>query len=194
MEDATPLFIFVTVIACFWAIQVYNKFVKYRNMIEEGWSIIDVALKRRANLIPKLVAAVRGYQAHEAEVLENIAQQRTGGNQNPAANPSGERDVVGQNETELSRSLGNLLAVAESNPDLKASSNFIDLQDALDQVEQEIASARNKFNARIRAMNTLVEQFPSNVIAHLFKFRRENYFKIELATERDVPETPWDAT
>ena len=95
-------------------------------------------------------------------------------------------------ETELSRSLGNLLAVAESNPDLKASSNFIDLQSALNQVEQEIAAARNKFNARIRAMNTLVEQFPSNVIAHLFKFRREQYFQIELATERDVPDTPWD--
>jgi LemA protein len=159
-------------------------------MIEEGWSIIDVALKRRANLIPKLISAVKGYQAHESSVLESVTEQRVNGKSSKTNNAN--RELVTQAESKITHSLGDLLAVAESNPDLKANTTFIELQETLNQVEQEIASSRNKFNQRIRMMNTLVEQFPSNIIAKLFTFKRDNYFKIELATERDIPDTPWD--
>ncbi|MGB5324000.1 MAG: LemA family protein [Pseudomonadales bacterium] len=188
MSEYTPFFIFGGIFVVVWTISTYNKFIKFRNMIEEGWSIIDVALKRRANLIPKLISAVRGYVQHEAKVLEDITAQRveaiTGKNSN--------RDSVSESETEVSHKLGNLLGVAEANPDLKASTNFAELQQALNEVEAEIANSRNQFNARIRMMNTLVEQFPSNLIAMVFGFRRDGYFQLELATERDVPATPWD--
>ena len=190
MEDFNPFALFITAFVVIWSVQVYNKFIKYRNMIEEGWSIIDVALKRRANLIPKLVAAVKGYQAHEASVLEKITQQRIDGQSLGSSNA--DRAPVTSSESEVSQSLGNLLAVAESNPDLKANTTFLELQDALNQVEKEIANARNRFNQRIRMMNTLVEQFPSNIIAKIFGFRRDRYFQVELATERDIPSTPWD--
>lgn len=184
MEDFYPFFLFAGIFLCIWLIGTYNKFIKYRNMIEEGWSIIDVALKRRANLIPKLISVVRGYVGHESEVLESVTAQRTDAIQ-------GRQDVTDK-ESKVSRSLGTLLGVAESNPDLKASTNFLELQEALNQVEAEIASSRNIFNQRIRVMNTLVQQFPSNIIARLFNFQRESYFSLELATEREMPATPWD--
>lgn len=186
MSEFSPFFIFFCIFVLVWAISTYNKLVKYRNMIEEGWSIIDVSLKRRANLIPKLIAAVKGYIQHEASVLEDVTAQRV-------ASITGENaQSVGQSESQISRSLGNLLGVAESNPDLKASTNFLELQQTLNEVEAEIARSRHKFNARIRMMNTLIEQFPSNFIARIFNFQRHQYFEISLATERDIPTTPWD--
>lgn len=183
MSDFFPFYIFAGIFVAAWTIGTYNKFVKYRNMIEEGWSIIDVALKRRANLIPKLISTVQGYAQHEATVLEDVTAQRIG---------TGTRDSVTEQESKVSQSLGNLLGVAEANPDLKANTVFIELQEALNQVEAEIAQSRNVFNQRIRLMNTLVEQFPSNIIANIFSFKRDQYFQLELATERDMPSTPWD--
>lgn len=181
--DYLPFFIFGVAVPLFWAISTYNRFIKYLNMIEEGWSIIDVALKRRANLIPKLISAVGGYSEHESETLKNVTAQRL------ESDDRGERI---KEESQVSRSLGNLLAVAENYPELKASENFLELQKALNQVEAEVASARNTFNQRIRQLNTLVQQFPSNIIAMIFHFKRDEYFQLELATERDVPSTPWD--
>lgn len=183
MSDYLPFIIFGLVVPLAWAISTYNRFIKYLNMIEEGWSIIDVALKRRANLIPKLVSAVGGYSEHETETLKNVTAQRL---------ESADRDERVKEETQVSRSLGSLLAVAENYPELKASDNFLELQKALNQVEAEVASARNTFNQRIRMLNTLVQQFPSNIIAAIFKFQRDDYFQLELATERDLPATPWD--
>lgn len=183
MIDYLPIIIFCVVIPLILVVSTYNRFIKYLNMIEEGWSIIDVALKRRANLIPKLVSAVSGYSEHESETLKNVTAQRL---------ESNNRDERVKEETEVSRSLGNLLAVAENYPELKASDNFLELQKALNQVEAEVASSRNTFNQRIRMLNTLVQQFPSNIIANIFNFKRDEYFQLELATEREVPETPWD--
>ena len=186
MDQFNAFFLFGLLFLLFWSVSTYNRFVKFRNMIEEGWSIIDVALKRRANLVPKLIAAVEGYSAHEVNVLESITARRVDAQSNKS------RSKVGESESQVSRSLGNLIAVAESNPDLKASQTFHELQQTLNEVEAEIAGARNQFNQRVRSMNTLVEQFPSNIIASIFKFRRDSYFQIELATERDIPSTPWD--
>ena len=183
MSDYLPFLIFAVVVPLFWAVSTYNRFIKYINMIEEGWSIIDVALKRRANLIPKLVSAVSGYSQHETDTLKDVTAQRLA---------TDDRNERTKEESEVSRGLGNLLAVAENYPELKASQNFLELQKALNQVEAEVASARNTFNQRIRQLNTLVQQFPSNIIASVFNFKRDEYFQLELATEREVPSTPWD--
>ncbi|MGB3623344.1 LemA family protein [Ketobacter sp. MCCC 1A13808] len=183
MPDYFPFILFAVIVPIAWGISTYNKFIKYLNMIEEGWSIIDVALKRRASLIPKLISAVAGYSQHETDTLQNLTAQRR---------ESNDRDERTKEELEVTRSLGSLLAVAENYPDLKASNNFLELQKTLNEVESDIADARNNFNRRIRLLNTKVQQFPSNLIAGIFKFKRDDYFQLDLATERESPSTPWD--
>ncbi len=184
MDNLEPLLIFFVVVPLIMAVSTYNRFIKYINMIEEGWSIIDVALKRRANLIPQLIAATKGYSQHESTTLERVNEQRLHSSDR-------EQRIIG--EGEVTRSLGSLLALAEAYPELKASQNFLELQKALDNVEREIAIARNTFNSRVRQLNTLVGQFPSNLIAMVFRFRRQDYFQLELATERELPVVPWDS-
>jgi LemA protein len=182
MPDYLPFIIFAVAVPVLWFITTYNRFIKFKNMMEEGWSIIDVMLKRRANLIPKLIATVQGYSKHEADVLASVTEQRL---------DSDSHEAINKHENAVSKSLGGLLAVAEAYPDLKASGNFLELQKALSDVEDDIATARNKYNQRVRQMNILVQQFPSNLVARIFHFRREDYFTLELATEREVPEIPW---
>ncbi len=177
MPDYLPFVIFAVIVPCIWGISTYNRFVKYINMIEEGWSIIDVALKQRASLIPRLVSTVSDYTEHETNTLTQVTAQRM---------ESSDRLQRGQEETEVSRSLGQLLAVAENYPDLKASENFLHLQKSLTDLENQLATARNTFNRRVRQLNTLVQQFPSNLIAKTFGFQRDEYFKLELATESEV--------
>ena len=162
-----------------WIMVTYNKFIKYRNMIEENWSGIDVALKRRFNLIPNLVKATKGYSEHEDAVLTKVAMTRAA-----AAN------VVSREEEEsrISRSLSGIIALAEAYPDLKASANFLALHHSLDEVEEEIQQARRRYNYSVRKFNTLVESFPSNFIARKFKFARQNFFSLELATQRELPQ------
>ncbi len=183
MSEFQVFFMFGIVVLIAWVIKTYNKFVKFQNMIEEGWSIIDVALKRRANLIPQLISTVEGYSDHETDTLKEVIERR---------GSEGRSDKRLEEEGSLSRSLGGLLAVAEAYPDLKANTTFIELQNALNEVEREIADARNTFNQRVRVLNTLIDQFPSNFIANFFKFGREGYFKLSLATEREVTSMPWD--
>ncbi|MGW8227838.1 MAG: LemA family protein [Gammaproteobacteria bacterium] len=182
MPDYLPFIVFAVFVPIVWFITTYNRFIKYKNLMEEGWSIIDVMLKRRANLIPKLIATVQGYSKHEADVLASVTEQRL---------DSDSHDAINRHENEVSTSLGGLLAVAEAYPNLKASANFLELQKALSEVEDDLATARNKYNQRVRQMNILVQQFPSNLIAKIFHFTREDYFTLKLATEREVPETPW---
>lgn len=179
MEDYQIGLIIACVAAVFWVINTYNRFIKYRNLIEENWSGIDVALKRRFNLLPNLITAVKGYREHEAGVLQDLTTQRQGSTN--MATRSAE-------ESEISKSLTGLLAVAEEYPDLKASDNFLSLQTTLDQIEAEIQKARDKYNTAVRSLNTMVEQFPSNIIARIFNFTRADYFSLELATQRTLPE------
>lgn len=179
MEDFHIGLLVACGIAVFFVISIYNRFVKYRNMIEETWSGIDVALKRRFNLLPNLISAVKGYRKHEAEVLQNLTEQRHG---------SESLESRTAEESEISKSLTGLLAVAEEYPDLKASENFLNLQQTLDQIEAEIQRARDKYNNAVRLLNTMVEQFPSNIIAKIFNFTRADYFSLELATQRTLPE------
>ena len=166
----------------FWGIAIYNKLVRNRNLVMEGWSGIDVQLKRRANLIPNLIESVKGYMGHERGVLTEVTELRA---KSMAAAAPGER---GQAEGALGRALANLFAVAENYPDLKANQNFLDLQDQLAEIEEQIQLARRYYNGATRNLNILIESFPSNLVAGFFKFIQSEYFEIEDDGDRAVPE------
>jgi LemA protein len=165
-----------------YAIGLYNKLVRNKNMVAEGWSGIEVQLKRRSNLIPNLIETVKGYMAHEAGLLSEIVNLRSESKETRSVS---EKSRI---ESALTRSLGNLLALAEAYPDLKASQNFLDLQDDLSQIENEIQMARRYYNGTVRNLNISIESFPSNLIAERFRFEKADFFDIEDAAEREVPE------
>ena len=167
----------------FYGVQIYNRLVRTRQMAEEGWSGIDVQLKRRADLIPNLVDTVKGYAGHEKELLERVTELRAQIGRVPEGDV-GERSKL---EGMLSGAIGRLLAVAENYPDLKANENFLALQGSLEEVENEIQMSRRYYNGAARNLNVMVESFPSNLIATYFKFDKRDYFEIEDATDRDVP-------
>jgi LemA protein len=173
-----PLF-FVLFVSVAWFITTYNRFIKYKNRIEEAWSGIDVALKRRFNLIPNLIRSVEGYSEHEANIFRTKSDYLTGS--------TGISTRV-EKESQISKSLRGLLALAEAYPDLKASANFIDLQNSLDEIEEDIQKARNRYNSFVGRFNTLVESFPATFIAKKFGFEKQNYFALDLATQRELPE------
>ena len=170
--------IFVTFITAAILVGMYNKFIKYRNRIEESLSNIDVALKRRANMIPGLVQIIKGYSAHEDKIFQEKTRHLS-----ELSNP--ERI---EQEREITSDIGGLLAVAEAYPDLKASTNFLDLQNSLDEIEEEIQRTRNRYNGYISRFNTMVESFPSSLIAIKFAFEKQEYLNLELATERNMPD------
>jgi LemA protein len=162
---------------------LYNRLVRTQQMANEGWSGIDVQLKRRADLIPNLVDTVKGYASHERTLFEEIARLRT------EAGRIREGDVTGRAaaETKLSAAVGQLMALAEAYPDLKASENFAKLQAELATVEDEIQMSRRYYNGAVRNLNIMVESFPSNLVAQLFGFRLRDYFEIEDG-DRAVPQ------
>jgi LemA protein len=171
--------VFITIVVSAWLIGTYNKFIKYQNRIEEAWSSIDVALKRRFNLIPNLVSAIKGYSEHESEIFENKTTQMK---------PTNSMDDRIESESQLTHSLSGLLAVAEAYPDLKASVNFLELQKSLAEIETDIQSARHRYNGYVAHLNTLVESFPASLIAAKFDFQKQSYFSLDLATQRELPE------
>jgi len=177
------ILVFLAVAISGWLIGTYNKFIRYQNRIEEAWSSIDVSLKRRFNLIPNLIAAIKGYSEHEAELIDNKTKQAQ------RDNTVGDRL---QSETEITHSLSGLLAVAEAYPDLKASVNFLELQKNLMEIEEDIQDARVRYNRYVARLNTLVESFPSSMIASKFGFQKQNYFSLELATQRELPEVGFE--
>lgn len=171
--------VFVLFVSVAWFITTYNRFIRYKNRIEEAWSGIDVALKRRFNLIPNLVRVVEGYSEHEAEIFRTKGDYLIGVN--------GMSNRVAE-ESQISKSLRGLLALAEAYPDLKASTNFLDLQNNLDEIEEDIQKARNRYNNYVARLNILVESFPATFIARKFGFGKQNYFALDLATQRELPE------
>jgi len=179
MEPIIFLVVFVLFVSVAWPIGTYNRFVKYKNRIEEAWSGIDVALKRRFNLIPNLIRAIKGYSQHEAKIFQKKNDYLTGS--------TGISNRV-EEESQISKALRGLLALAEAYPDLKASANFIDLQNSLDEIEEDIQKARNRYNSYVGRFNTLVESFPATFIARKFGFEKQNYFALDLATQRELPE------
>jgi LemA protein len=179
-----PFLIILAIIiaAVLVAVSQYNRLVRARQMAQEGLSGIDVQLKRRADLIPNLIETVKGYMGHERQVLERVTELRA---QSLKAGTLAEK---GQVEGMLSRALGNLFAVAENYPDLKASQNFLDLQKSLADVEEQLQLSRRYYNGAVRALNILVESFPSNIIARMFGFAQMEYFELEDQADRAVPQ------
>jgi LemA protein len=162
-------------------VSIYNRLIKNRNLVQEAWSGIDVQLKRRTDLIPNLLEAVKGYMVHERGVLDRVTELRT---QSRQAGSVGEK---AQAEGLLGAALGNLLAVAENYPDLKASQNFMELQRSLADIEEQLQLARRYYNGAARNLNILIESFPSNLIAGGFGFQPAEYFELETARDREVP-------
>jgi LemA protein len=166
-----------------YAIFLYNDLVKKRQLVEEGWSGIDVQLKRRTDLIPNLLETVKGYMGHERGTLEAVTNARAAATAGANAGPEERAKLEGA----LSGALGRLLAIAEAYPDLKANTTFLEFQEALQMVEDELQLSRRYYNGAVRDMNTAVESFPSNVVANTFKFEKAEYFELESETDRAVP-------
>jgi LemA protein len=169
------LWIFVILVALLLlgAVLVYNRLVALRARVDNGWSQIDVQLRRRYDLIPNLVETVQGYASHEREVFENVTDARSraiGANAVPD-----QADA----ENQITRGLRQLIAVAESYPELKANENFLALQEELTGTESKIAFARQFYNDQVMRLNTLIGSFPSNVIAKTFGFQTREFFDIE---------------
>ncbi len=166
-----------------FGIMIYNNLVKNRQMVEEGWSGIDVQLKRRSNLIPNLLAAVKGYMKHEKSLLEDITKMRANAQEVENADP----ETRAKAEGALSGGLLKLFAVMENYPDLKANKNVMEFQESLEDIENHIQMARRYYNGAVRNQNVLVESFPSNLIANQFKFTKSEYFEIEDPATRELP-------
>jgi LemA protein len=174
----------VAALTVVYAIVVFNSLVRTRQMANEAWSGIDVQLKRRSDLVPNLVDSVKGYAAHERSVLEDVTRKRGAAR----ALPEGDVAARGQAEGALSAALGRLIALAENYPDLKASTNFLELQQQLSALEDELQMARRYYNGTVRNINVLVQSFPSNLIAGAFGFEPRAYFELADAGERAVPQ------
>ncbi|MGB0757687.1 MAG: LemA family protein [Patescibacteria group bacterium] len=169
----------IVVVIILWLIAVYNGLIRLKNRVDEGWSDIDVQLKRRYDLIPNLVETVKGYAAHEKELFENVTKAR---NQAMQAGTLGDK---AQAENMLTDTLKSLFAVAENYPDLKASENFAKLQDELTDTENKIQAARRFYNGLVRDFNTKIEVFPNNMIAGMLGFSKREFFEVENEQERE---------
>jgi len=180
----TWIILVVVVAAIVAVIVVFNRLVRTRQMANEAWSGIDVQLKRRSDLVPNLVDSVKAYAAHERGLLQSVTELRAAAQ----ALPSGDVGRRAQAEGALSLALGKLIALAESYPDLKASGNFLELQQELSRLETELQMARRYYNGAVRNLNTLVQSFPSNLIAGLFGFGERDYFELADASEGAVPQ------
>ncbi len=181
METTTIIIIAVAAVVL-WVIWAYNRLVKLRNRTKEAWADIDVQLKRRYDLIPNLVETVKGYASHEKGVFENVTKARA---EALKAEETGDPKKVAAAENQLSGTLKSLFAVSENYPDLKASSNFMELQKELRDTEDKIQAARRFYNRNVRDLNTKMEMFPTNLIAGSLKFEKQDFFEIEDQKERD---------
>ena len=166
------ILVVVVAIVVVWAVSLYNNLVKLRNNRENAFANIDVQLKQRHDLIPQLVATVKGYAEHEKEVLQRVTEART------AAMGAGTINEKVQAETMLSSALAGLKISLEAYPDLKANQNFLQLQNEISDIENKLASVRRFFNSATRELNNAVETFPSNLFAKMFGFNKEPMFEI----------------
>ena len=164
-----------------WAVGAYNGLVRLRVLCENGWSQIDVQLKRRYDLIPNLVETVKGYAGHEKDTLERVTKARQ-----QAIDASSIKDQ-GMAENMLTGALRQLFALSEAYPDLKANQNFMQLQEELASTENKISFARQYYNDTVSQFNTRCQQFPSNIIAGMFHFTQREFFELEDAAAKEAP-------
>ncbi|MDP9296443.1 MAG: LemA family protein [Actinomycetota bacterium] len=160
-------------VAVLYAVYAFNRLVRTRNRTDNAWSQIDVQLRRRYDLIPNLVEAVKGYADHERELFESVTEARSRGMEASSV------ESKAKAENQLTHGLRQLLAVAEKYPDLKANQNFLALQEELTATESKIAYARQFYNDEVMRLNTLIQSFPSNLVAGAFRFAQRPFFEIE---------------
>lgn len=172
----------VLVITGLWGIAAYNDLVQLRESVKNGWSQIDVQLKRRHDLIPNLVETAKGYMAHEKETLEKVIQARQ-----QAIDAKGLKDKQ-QAENFLSGTLRSLFAVSENYPNLKADAQMMRLHEEITSTENKIAFARQYYNDEVNRLNTTIQSFPDNIIAGIYKFSLADFFEITDAKDKETPE------
>jgi LemA protein len=163
----------VLVILVIWFVVSYNGFISLVNKAKEAWADIDVQLKRRYDLIPNLVNTVKGYATHESQAFEKVSQARS------MAMQAGTPAQKGEAENALSGTLKSLFAISEAYPELKANTNFLQLQAELSDTENKIQAARRFYNGNVRELNTKVQSFPGNIIAGIFSFTKMDFFQLE---------------
>ncbi len=164
-----------------WGVIIYNRLVGDKNRVLSAWSDIDVQLKRRHDLIPKLVDAVRHYAAYESATLTEVTELRTRSRQSDSI------AEIGGVESQLAGRVRHLVALAEDYPDLKADDAFLTLQKDLTDVENTIQYARRYYNGAVRMLNTRIDSFPDTLVAGMFRFIKADYFEIDAPTERESP-------
>jgi LemA protein len=182
VEILIPLIVIALIVV--FVVGMYNRLVTLRQRVREAWSDIDVQLKRRWDLIPNLVATVKGYAAHESQTFDRVTQARSAA---MAAAQSGSPEQRAQAESALGAALINLRAVAEAYPQLQAIQEFKDLSENLTATEDKIAFARRFYNGNVRDYNTALQTVPTNILAGMFGFTAEQYFEMADATQREVP-------
>ena len=184
MKKVLPWIVVLGILAIIvlWVANVYNAFVAAEEEVESAWAQVENQYQRRSDLVPNLVATVKGYAAHEQETLEGVVEARAKATQitiDPANATPEQLAAFQAAQGELSQALGRLLAVAENYPDLKANENFRDLQSQLEGTENRIAVARQLFNESARQFNTAIRRFPNNIIAGICGFEKKPYFEAE---------------
>lgn len=171
----TGLYIIVGagILLVLWGVAAYNGLIRFKNRAEEAWSDIDVQLKRRYDLIPNLVSTVKGYAAHESGVFQKVTEARS------KAMQAGTVGEHAEAENMLSGALKSLFAVSEAYPDLKANTNFLELQRELSDTENKIQASRRFYNGNVMELNTKIETVPTNIIANMFNFSKREFFELE---------------
>lgn len=174
------IILIVVVLLVLYFISVYNNLVSLRNRVRDQWSQIDVLLKRRTDLIPNLVETVKGYAKHESETLEAVINAR-----NKVVGATNKADEMAAS-SELTNALTHIFALSESYPELKANTNFMDLQNNLKDTEDKIATARQFYNDTVLTYQNKIEMFPSSIVAKMFGFKGEEFFKVSEA-DKELP-------
>lgn len=172
----------ILLVVVLWMVGAFNGLVSIRNQCDEAWSNVDTELKRRYDLIPNLVNTVKGYAQHEKTLLEQVVSLREKASANHGSPSSQAKD-----EAQLVRAMGQLMVRLEAYPDLKANTNFLELQKELANTENRIQASLRFYNGNVRENNNKIEQFPSNIVAGMFRFVKKEFFELELPEARETP-------
>ncbi|MBA3047654.1 LemA family protein [Patescibacteria group bacterium] len=182
MSTTLLIILGIIVVIALAIIGIYNSLIRLKNRVDEAWSDIDVQLKRRYDLIPNLIETVKGYASHERETLEKVVQARNAAMQ---AQSGGDAKKQAEAENMLSSTLKSIFALSESYPDLKANTNFLELQRELSDTENKIQASHRFYNGNVRDFNTKLQVFPTNIIADMLKFKAREFFEIEDKKEKE---------
>jgi len=170
------------VVVGFFLVNVFNRFAKNRNIVQDGWSNIDVALKRRYDLIPNLIETVKGYAKHEKSTFDDVVKARNAAMQVP----TGDINAQIKAENQLQQTLRSIFALSEAYPDLKANTNFLDLQEKLNEIEENLERSRRYYNGTVRENNTYGESFPGVLFAGMFNYQHFDFFETDEASRENV--------